>query len=110
MSETNALPHFVRKQVDVASAEFLNRFSAFPIEAEVRGCRVLLIEKRPHPMKDQPVRLPMALLDFKDDLWHLLFRGSAGGWQPVPNDAPSISIQEKFDAIFDDVYRIFWRQ
>lgn len=110
MSDANALPHFVRKQVELASSDFLKRLPTLAVDIEIKGLRVLLIEKKPHPTKPQPLRIPLALMDFKDNAWHLLFRGSAGGWLMVPGDEPSLSIQEKFNAIVEDPYAIFWRQ
>ena len=45
-----------------------------------------------------------------EDGWHLLFRGSQGGWQLLPNDRPSKSPSSKFEALATDDYGVFWRQ
>lgn len=109
-SDDNGLPHFVRKQVEKASRELIQQLQPMSVVIEVRGKRVLLVEEKPHPVKAEQIRSPLALLDYKDDGWHLLFRGSQGSWQPLPNDCPEKSLSAKLQAILADDYGVFWRQ
>jgi hypothetical protein len=109
-SETNGLPHFVRKQVEKASQELIAQLKPLSIIVETHGNRVLVIEEKPHPVKPECIRSPLALLDHQEDGWHLLFRSSQGGWQPLPNDYPTKSPSSKFEVLVSDDYGVFWRQ
>ncbi len=104
------LPHFVRKQVEMATARLLEGLHPKKIVVEFHGNRVLVIEKKPHPLKPENIRSPMALLDFKSPDWTLLFRGNHGQWQPLPEENHLLSVDAKIDAILSDDYRVFWRQ
>jgi hypothetical protein len=110
MSKVKELPLMVRKQAEQA----LNKLVQFPPQGKrlfvtFKESRVLIQEEVPHPTKPQKVRLPYALLDYSDDGWILLFRGAQGAWQRVPEDQPSVSIDDKVAIIRVDPHGVFWR-
>ena len=104
------LPHFVRKQVELAIPRLIQGLLPSQVVAEIHGRRVLLIELKPHPFKPESLRVPLALFDFVESHWVLLFRGSQGQWQTLPNDHLLSSFDAKVDAVLADDYRVFWRQ
>jgi hypothetical protein len=103
------LPHFVRKQAELATRRLQDELNSISILVEFHGFRVLLKELKPHPTKAESLRLPLALVDYSNDGWSLLFRGNAGQWQLLPGDEKG-SIEEKIQKIIDDSYGVFWRQ
>jgi len=104
------LPYFVRKQVDRATRRLIETLKNHQLVVELHGCRVLIIQLFPHPAKGSEIRMPFALLDYKSNGWILLYRGSQGRWQSIPNDRPSLSADDKVTEIIDDPYGVFWRQ
>ncbi len=110
MAQVNELPHFVRKQAERASNRLLQHADFAHCEWQIKGTRVILVKTMPHPSGARTVKMPIALLDFKNQLWHLLFRDTQGGWQPLPASQPSKVVDEKIDDILQDDYGVFLRQ
>ncbi|MFQ3231524.1 hypothetical protein [Reinekea sp.] len=110
MSKIEDLPPLVKKQAEHSIAKLLQ----YPPKGKrlfvsFKGRRVLIQEEVPHPTKSINVRLPFALLDFTDSGWLLLFRGSEGGWQSVPEDKPNANLDDKIALIRVDPHGVFWR-
>lgn len=103
----NELPHFVRKQVALESQRLIESLKPRRILVEIHGCRLLCLELLPHPTRHESLRTPFALLDFRDQRWHLLFRTTQGHWQPVPDDQPDLNISAKINGILDDPHQLF---
>ena len=104
------LPHFVRRQVELATRKLVDGLYPKKLLIEFHGNRVLVIELKPHPTKPEEIRFPLALLDFKTPHWVLLFRGNGGQWQPLPEQDLLLSLDAKIEAILADDYGVFWRQ
>ena len=86
MSENNeSMPHFVRKQVELAMAELAQAVPERHYHWKGQGNRWVIFSATPHPTVQGELRLPVALLRHQQDEWHLFFRGSHGDWVAVPN-------------------------
>ncbi|MDX1342916.1 MAG: DUF3024 domain-containing protein [Reinekea sp.] len=109
-TEKKQLPYFVRKQVEMATNRLFDALPEKSFQVTVSGYRVVLQVSQPHPGKPGQIKVPLALLDFQSDGWHLFFRGANGGWQRLPEDQASRSLDAKVDAILTDPYKLFWRQ
>ncbi len=77
---------------------------------KIQGVRVLVFEEKPHPVKSNSITLPLALFDYKNGQWLLLFRGSNGSWQPLPGEPPGKSLDEQVEIMIADNYQVFWDQ
>jgi hypothetical protein len=109
-STAKELPHFVRKQVELATQRLHEHRSDSVFSIDIIGLRVLIKDVTPHPTKPTTIKLPLALLDYSGQGWTLLFRTGNGQWQHLPewNQAQTLDIQ--IQRFIDDDYKVFWRQ
>lgn len=106
-----ALPEFVYKQAEQALHHFLtNRECSVHLEGDLHRSAIVIYEVTPHPLTHEQVRLPIALLNWRDNRWRLYFRGTRGRWVSYP-DAPTLQRPEPLLArVAQDELGIFWRQ
>ncbi|MDN3649202.1 hypothetical protein QWZ13_09790 [Reinekea marina] len=108
MSKGNEIPPLLKKQAEQSLAKFVDQAPKGKVFiATFKGARVLIQEQVPHPKNAKPLNLPYALLDYTDQGWQLLFRGTSGQWQLMPGDLPSAHIEEKLEQIRVDALGVF---
>jgi hypothetical protein len=108
---SDALPEFVLRQAQAALDHFLlESASAGQFQGRFQKTALLIQELRPHPLTGETVKLPMALLHWRDNAWRLFFRGSRGRWQRFPDIGPSIRPAPLLSHVYLDELGIFWRQ
>lgn len=105
------LPEFVYKQAQQALSQFLSRRAgAVQLDGNVHRSAIVVYEITPHPLTQEQVRLPIGLLNWRDNRWRLYFRGTRGRWVAYP-DSPSLQRPDPLlDCIAQDELGIFWRQ
>lgn len=74
---------------------------------KIKGHRLLIQELMPHPQQKADLLVPFALIDYKNDTWHLLFRNPDGHWQPVPCFTPSANIDSALNAVIENHQALF---
>ena len=109
-STSKELPHFVRKQVELATQRLHDPSFDSVFSIDIMGTRVLIKEVTPHPTKPTVIKLPLALLDYVDEGWALLYRTGNGQWQGLPEPKRFETLDVQIQRFIDDDYKVFWRQ
>lgn len=105
------LPEFVQKQAQQALHQFLShRWCQVNLDGTIHRSAIVIYEVTPHPLTHEQVRLPMGLLNWRDNRWRLYFRGTRGRWVAFPDVPTSQRPEPLLDCIARDELGIFWRQ
>lgn len=105
------LPNFVRKQAEQALMGLaVQPADGICLTGRLFKTAILIEQEQPHPLTGEVVRLPVALVNWRDDRWQLYFRGTRGRWLGCPGAGAERRPGPLLAAVAEDQLGIFWRQ
>lgn len=110
MTKPAVLPEFVQHQAARAWQQLLEHYPDIPLTSKFYKTALVVSEVGPHPNHKETVELPVGLINWRQEAWHLYFRSTQGRWLLLPDMPASKHPQPLLLAIVQDNSGIFWRQ